>query len=155
MLPYPLTTTLSDINDDVVINTIRFMALYKFLENKFVRIEMKSWCELFETFIYNWQQRGFYLARYYFYIISYSRMSFSHPYRQNHFLSALHTIHWDTLEVSMMMRLVRKSFKMDAIKWDLHSIFHCTFQKTTHSNKNPVTKKSDLFSYNLLHIATK
>ena len=40
MLPYPLTTTLSDINDDVVINTITFMALYKFLENIFVRIEM-------------------------------------------------------------------------------------------------------------------
>ena len=50
MLPYPLTTTLSDINDDVVINTITFMALYKFLENIFVRIEMIN---LFETNIYN------------------------------------------------------------------------------------------------------
>ena len=58
MLPYPLTTTLSDINDDVVINTITFMALYKFLENIFVRIEMinldKSKSKLIYTIDNKW-----------------------------------------------------------------------------------------------------
>ena len=52
MLPYPLTTTLSDINDDVVINTITFMALYKFLENIFVRIEMINLDKSTEKLIY-------------------------------------------------------------------------------------------------------